>query len=110
MTALPAASDWRRALGLYLGWSALGHLAWEAAHMPLYTLAGEEPPGRVVAYGLHCTAGDVLIAMAAIVVAGDPDRADAGAAVAGRARPRLPRRPAAATRRRRHRYRVRDTA
>lgn len=69
MTVLPPAADWRRALGLYLGWSALGHLAWEAAHMPLYTLAEEEPPWRIVAYGLHCTAGDVLIAMAAIVVA-----------------------------------------
>ena len=32
----------------------------EAAHMALYTLAEEEPRWRIVAYGLHCTAGDVL--------------------------------------------------
>lgn len=70
MTGLRGAdTDWRRALGLYLGWSALGHLTWEAAHMPLYTLAWEEPPLRIVAYGLHCVAGDVLIALSALVVA-----------------------------------------
>ncbi len=61
--------DWLTGLRRYLGASLLGHLVWEAGHMPLYTLAWEEPLSRVVLYGLHCTAGDLLIALSALVVA-----------------------------------------
>ncbi|MGP1395230.1 MAG: hypothetical protein ACTS3R_06945 [Inquilinaceae bacterium] len=76
MSAAPSAStpvaengEWLRVLGRYLAASAAGHLVWEAAHMPLYTVWRTEPPGRIVLYGLHCAAGDVLIALSVLVAA-----------------------------------------
>ena len=40
------------------------HLAWEIAHLPLYTLAADNDRVRIAQYVLHCTLGDVLIATA----------------------------------------------
>ena len=52
----------------YLPWLALLSLAWELAQLPLYTL-WYEAPGRYIAFSVaHCTAGDVLIGLASLLV------------------------------------------
>jgi hypothetical protein len=44
-----------------IGLAAIGHLFWEAAQLPLYTLWRTGTP-REIAFALfHCTGGDVLI-------------------------------------------------
>lgn len=40
------------------------HLAWEVAHLSLYTLATDGDRVRIALYVVHCTLGDVLIATA----------------------------------------------
>ena len=69
MTALPRAHalTWLGALRLYLAVTAAGNLAWEAAHVTLYTL-WREGSWREIAYAVvHCSGGDVVIAGAALV-------------------------------------------
>lgn len=61
--------SWLSVLRRYLGFILLANLVWEAAHMPLYTLWNAAPVRRIVLYGLHCTAGDVLVAGAALLIA-----------------------------------------
>ena len=119
--------DWPRALRVYPGTIALGDLAWEAAHLPLYTVRRTGTPGERAFAVVHCTGGDLLIVLAclalALVLAGEPawpDRAHRRVAASrhlqespgqrgagrGRERPARPgrRRPsAAATRPRRSR-------
>lgn len=56
------------ALG-YLPWLAGLNLAWEAAHVRLYTLWYEAKPAYIAFSILHCTLGDVLIGLAALLVA-----------------------------------------
>lgn len=67
---------WLPAARRYLVLLALGNLLWEIAQLPLYTIWREAPwPGIVFAVA-HCTAGDLLIGMSALVLAlivvGDP--------------------------------------
>ena len=51
-------------LALAIGLAAIGHLAWEAAQLPLYTLWSTGTP-RAIGFALiHCTGGDVLITAA----------------------------------------------
>jgi hypothetical protein len=68
--------DWPRALRVYSGMIALGDLAWEAAHLPLYTIWQTGTPGEKIFAVVHCTGGDLLIALAclvlALVLAGEP--------------------------------------
>lgn len=63
--------------------SAAGHLTWEFAHMPLYTLYETGTRREILFAGLHCTAGDLLIATAVLVLAllvfGEADWPAAGA-------------------------------
>lgn len=64
----------RGSLGLlvmrrYLLVMAFGNLAWEFAHMPLYTL-WETGTAREIAFAaFHCTGGDVLIAVGSLAAA-----------------------------------------
>lgn len=60
---------WLRALRRYMAFVAVTNLAWEFAHMPLYTLWETGTRGEIVFAALHCTGGDVLIALSAIVLA-----------------------------------------
>ncbi len=46
----------------YLGFLMFANLAWEFAHMPLYTLWYEGSRSEIVFSGLHCTLGDLMIA------------------------------------------------
>ncbi len=60
---------WLRIVGLYLFASAIGHLIWETAHVPLYTIWRDATPGQIAFAVVHCTGGDVLIAAASLVPA-----------------------------------------
>lgn len=60
---------WRLiALG-YLPWLAGLNLAWEAAHVRLYTLWTEAEPAYVAVAVGHCTLGDVLIGAISLLLA-----------------------------------------
>lgn len=63
------ARSWLSVIRRYLAGIALLNLAWEAAHMPLYDLWSTGTLGQIVFYGLHCTVGDVLIALSALMIA-----------------------------------------
>ena len=70
MNSMWAAPDiWLSAIRRYLAVIAVGNLLWEFAHMPLYTLWRTGTVGEIVSAALHCTGGDVLIGMAALVLA-----------------------------------------
>jgi hypothetical protein len=53
----------------YLLAVAAGNLVWEVAQLPLYTLWQDGTPGSIAFAVLHCTAGDVAIAAAALTLA-----------------------------------------
>ena len=67
--------DWIAALRAYLSATAFLNLFWEAAQLPLYTIWTDGTIREKAFAVLHCTMGDVLIALAALaaalVVAGD---------------------------------------
>ena len=67
--------DWPRALRVYLGTIVVGDLAWETAHLPLYTIWRTGAPGEKAFAVVHCAVGDLLIALTclalALVLAGD---------------------------------------
>lgn len=68
--ALPVpAGQWHGALRRYFAVIATGNLVWEFLHMPLYTIWREATPGKIVFAGLHCTGGDILIALSSLTVA-----------------------------------------
>lgn len=60
----------------YLLFAAAGHLAWEAAHLPLYALWQTGTPHQIAWFVLRCTGGDLFIAlgalMCALLVVNDP--------------------------------------
>jgi len=45
------------------------HLVWEIVQLPLYAIWSRGSPAEIVWAVLHCTAGDVLIALGALVAA-----------------------------------------
>ena len=53
----------------YLSFTAIGHLAWEGAQMPLYTLWWTGSGGEIGFAILHCTGGDLLIAALSLLAA-----------------------------------------
>ena len=62
-------NDWLRALRRYMAGVALANLGWEFAHMPLYTLWQTGTGSEIAFAALHCTGGDILIALAAVMLA-----------------------------------------
>jgi hypothetical protein len=66
---------WLRALRRYLLATAALDLVWEAVQLPLYTIWHEGTAREKAFAVLHCTAGDLIIALlalvGALVVAGD---------------------------------------
>jgi hypothetical protein len=66
---MTASSDWIAALRAYLATVACADLVWEAAHLPLYTLWREGTAHDQLFAVIHCTLGDILIALACLVVA-----------------------------------------
>ncbi len=74
--AIQTGDAWLAALRGYLATTAMLNLAWETAQLPLYTIWNEGTTGSNAFGVLHCTAGDILIALSALagalIVAGDP--------------------------------------
>ena len=70
-------SDWLTTLRRYLLASAVGHLGWETAQLPLYTIWRTGAPRDIVIAVLHCTLGDLSISLVTLIVAlmviGSPD-------------------------------------
>jgi hypothetical protein len=48
---------------------AMGNLIWEFAHMSLYTLWETGSPSEIAFAAVHCTGGDILIAMGTLLAA-----------------------------------------
>lgn len=69
MDRKPDAPDWRGALGTYLAVIAAGNLTWEALQTPLYTIWRNGSRAEIAFAVLHCTAGDIVIALTALVLA-----------------------------------------
>ncbi len=61
--------DTLRLIGVrYLPWLAVLSLAWEIAHLPLYTLWHEASAGFIAFSVVHCTLGDMAIGASALAV------------------------------------------
>ena len=60
---------WLTALRRYIVFLAPAHLAWEFAHMPLYTLWAEGSRDDIVFAAVHCTGGVLLIAISSLIAA-----------------------------------------
>lgn len=60
---------WIIVLRWYFPIVALANLAWETLHLPLYTVWSEATSEYLVFVVLHCTGGDVLIALCALMAA-----------------------------------------
>ena len=71
---LHAATDRIKALlTRTFSWAALSlllNLAWEFAHLPLYTIWKDESAAGIAYAVMHCTAGDALIAGATFLLTG----------------------------------------
>jgi hypothetical protein len=70
-------SGWLRGLRIYLGCIAIGNLVWESLQLPLYTIWETGTASAQAFAVIHCTLGDVLIALSALalalLLAGDED-------------------------------------
>lgn len=53
----------------YLGASLVLHVGWEIGQLPLYTLWSTEPWAKQAFAVIHCTIGDVMIAVLSLVIA-----------------------------------------
>jgi hypothetical protein len=60
---------WLVVLSRYLGMTGIGHFIWEILQLPLYTLWAEGTVSEIVFAVIHCTGGDILIALASLTVA-----------------------------------------
>lgn len=67
--AMPRPTPWLVLLRRYLAFVALANLAWEVAHLPLYTIWQEGSPQEIAFAVAHCTLGDILIVTNALVLA-----------------------------------------
>lgn len=65
--ASPAA--WAFIFRRYLPRMAALSLAWEIAHLPLYTIGHDDRLSRIAFAVAHCTVGDILIGIAALLLA-----------------------------------------
>ncbi len=69
MTASSTTTPWLDTLRRYLLFILLAHLGWEILQLPLYTIAWEGTAGEITFAVIHCTGGDLLIALSALAVA-----------------------------------------
>jgi hypothetical protein len=63
------AAAWLRVLRRYMAFVALANLVWEFAHLPLYTIWETGTPFALAFAALHCTGGDLLIALSSVMLA-----------------------------------------
>ena len=66
---LTGESHWLNTLWSYLLFMASGNLVWEFAQMPLYALWETGNTREIVVAALHCTVGDILIAISTLLAA-----------------------------------------
>jgi len=64
-----SAATWRVILLGYAPFVLAAHLAWEIAQLPLYTIWAQATPGELAFAVLHCTVGDLMIALNALLFA-----------------------------------------
>jgi hypothetical protein len=64
----PRTPAWLPTLRRYLVFAGLAHLAWEFAHLPLYTIWLTGTPGELAFAAVHCTGGDLLITLSTITL------------------------------------------
>jgi len=62
-------SGWLSVLKRYILFVALANLGWEFLQLPLYTIWESGTYSEIVFAAVHCTGGDILIALSAIVMA-----------------------------------------
>jgi hypothetical protein len=66
---IPFDGAWLIVLRRYLVTIALASLVWEFAHIPLYTLWETGSRGELIFAAIHCTGGDLLVALSALALA-----------------------------------------
>lgn len=64
----PPGADWLRGLRAYLAVIAVGNLVWETLHLPLYTIWWTGTVRENAFAVVHCTLGDLLIALSALTL------------------------------------------
>lgn len=62
-------ADWLITMRRYLVAVTIGNLLWEICQLPLYTLWTSGSPRQIAFAVIHCTAGDVIIATVALMLA-----------------------------------------
>lgn len=67
--SLLADADWLSALKAYLAVALMANLSWEIFQLPLYTIWTKGTTRELAFAVVHCTLGDVLIALAALTLA-----------------------------------------
>jgi hypothetical protein len=60
---------WLTAIRFYLALTVVGHLIWEALQLPLYTIWVTGTAREQAFAVVHCTGGDVLIALSGLIAA-----------------------------------------
>jgi len=64
-----AQSSWLRVLRAYLGVMAVGNLVWEFLQLPFYTIWKTGTAREQAFAAVHCTLGDILIALSTLTIA-----------------------------------------
>jgi len=67
--AKATAPEWLRALRVYLAVVLIANLVWETLQLPLYSLWTTGTTQKMAFAVVHCTGGDVLIALSALIIA-----------------------------------------
>ena len=65
----PGTHQWLPVLRRYLLFIIAGNLIWETLHLPLYTIWEDGTAAELAFAVVHCTGGDLLIALASLVLA-----------------------------------------
>ena len=65
---MTCSGSWLAALRAYLLTVAAANIIWETAHLPLYTLWQTGTPRENLFAVVHCTLGDLLIALASLAL------------------------------------------
>ncbi|MGD9806809.1 MAG: hypothetical protein AB7U78_25805 [Hyphomicrobiaceae bacterium] len=66
---LSARVDWLSAIKAYFAVALMANLSWEILQLPLYTIWTKGTMREITFAVIHCTLGDVLIALAALTLA-----------------------------------------
>ena len=61
--------SWLGGIRRYFSVILMGNLIWEFSHLPLYTIWETGTLGDLIFAAIHCTGGDMLIALASLVAA-----------------------------------------